>query len=607
MATAWSAAAAAAALPRQTLRLFLALLLLVSCNAESKVAPFDEAESLTHDLTRARELYRQVATKDADAVQRDRAAIRAARIDWYVFHDAASARTWLGRVGPASSRRAAASVETARMELELTRDFNAARAAAARALAEAKTRSDADDAHVLHAAAAIEEARVSRRCPAPALNTAVAEVRAVIDEAGPTVDTSLLLLGGALMAGDDANALQAWRWYYADTPGAVPPSIPARRELGLALAKARLYELAELVLADPCAPIPPDAATQELTTYAASLRHLRAIAAEQHRAIARGVNDDGAAKKKVQAETEALWNALPWTGARPKFSLPAARKELDRRFGTVANLSDVDGAMNIILGHRIVDEQRQVEQYGRRAPTRFVQLDGMVATGYLAWVTRGSTGTGGWSGDDGIVQIRPMYADGPIHRWRRIADPELRAQREQEIADETRRDDERAKDGALAYFAGLDMRLQQQYAERLRDSLAAQGLRGDALRDAFIARVREEEFAYSIWAHEGRHAIDQKLLGIDDDKELEFRAKLSQVTFAPAPRAALSAILSQLGGGGAHATANERVLRGVEQWMRAHAAAIAGLEAAKPLLPQMDRLTDEQLREAFRSQDPLAR
>jgi hypothetical protein len=40
-------------------------------------------------------------------------------------------------------------------------------------------------------------------------------------------------------------------------------------------------------------------------------------------------------------------------------------------------------------------------------------------------------------------------------------------------------------------------------------------------------------------------------------------------------------------------------------WMRAHA--VAGVDLTKPLMPQLDKLSDEQLRAAFRSLDPYAK
>ena len=48
-------------------------------------------------------------------------------------------------------------------------------------------------------------------------------------------------------------------------------------------------------------------------------------------------------------------------------------------------------------------------------------------------------------------------------------------------------------------------------------------------------------------------------------------------------------------------------MRGLVAWMREHGSDIGGLDLARPLLPQFDLLTDEQIRAAFRSMDPLAR
>jgi hypothetical protein len=58
--------------------------------------------------------------------------------------------------------------------------------------------------------------------------------------------------------------------------------------------------------------------------------------------------------------------------------------------------------------------------------------------------------------------------------------------------------------------------------------------------------------------------------------------------------------------GGGHGLANARIMKGLAAWMEAHAREIPGLDASRPLLPQFDRLTDEQMREAFRSMDPWA-
>jgi hypothetical protein len=97
------------------------------------------------------------------------------------------------------------------------------------------------------------------------------------------------------------------------------------------------------------------------------------------------------------------------------------------------------------------------------------------------------------------------------------------------------------------------------------------------------------------------------MLGRFNAEEQEYRAKLSQVVFAPRPRLALHGTMSAtVGDRTPHGRANERVLRGILAWMQAHAGEIAGLDPAAPLLPQLPRLSDAQLREAFSSLDPLA-
>jgi hypothetical protein len=278
--------------------------------------------------------------------------------------------------------------------------------------------------------------------------------------------------------------------------------------------------------------------------------------------------------------------------------------ELSKRFGAVISLGETEGILNLLFGHRVADETHTVEQYGHRGSVHFIQLDGMIAGGYAAWVTHGQSGTGGWIGTDAVYQIRPMYVDGPLTLWRRIEDPAERERANEEIARETTRDLERAKDKAIVALPGLTLRLRQQYGDALRRRLEQDGLHGDALRDAFVRTASADKLASSIWAHEGRHSID-KAAGITDSVELEFRAKLSEVVYAPAPRVSMGSILAPVGGKGAHAQANERVLRGVAAWISAHATEIAGFDATAPALTQLDRLTDEQMREAFRSIDPL--
>ena len=145
---------------------------------------------------------------------------------------------------------------------------------------------------------------------------------------------------------------------------------------------------------------------------------------------------------------------------------------------------------------------------------------------------------------------------------------------------------------------------------RLLSELRATGLEDSDLRLAFIAEIERIDLESSIIAHEGRHAIDARssFSFMRRGAEKEFRAKLSEVAFSSAPFLALGGgILSKnIGDGSSHGDANERILKGVVEWMEEHGDTIDNLDSEIPLLPQLDRLTDEQLREAFRSMDPMA-
>jgi hypothetical protein len=525
-------------------RILPLILLALSCAATPPDRAFDEAEAIAHqqDQKRVRDLYRAAAKGDPDPLRREKAALRAANLEWRVFRSAAAARELLAPLDTTDAH-----CERARVELELTHDISAARAAATKALAAAKTKEDRQKATLASARISIEEKRYA---------DAVTAITTIIDAAGPRTMTSRLLLRAAILAGDDATALRAFRWYYADVPQLVPAAIANRQELGHALAKARLYQEAALILDDPA-----------IDAYAAALERIEKLVDEHYRKAATGDESQRTFRKAVLKE-------LP--------------KDAASRFGAVYTFGETDNVSGMHFGHRVLDERRTVEQYGHRGAIRFILLDNMIANGFMVWILDGRSGTGGWNEKDLVYQVRPMYANGPINAWLSLTDPEQRAKKDREIADETRRDAERIKAGPVVALRGLELRLLRQYLQSLHDAVPS--------RDAFIARYRREEFDHSIWAHEGRHAIDHTVFDIDDEHELEYRAKLAEIAFAASPRLALSGgILAPVGGGTGHGEANKRLLEGLLRVTRVKD------------LTQLDRLTDDELRQAARTLDPLSR
>jgi hypothetical protein len=547
------------------------------------VNALDDAQRayIDRDFRKARELFHSAAETDPDPERRVRALARAANIEWRIFHDLGAARKTL-----ANSNEAPALIERARAEADLAHDYAAARSFAAKALAAAEKRQQKRQAVMVDSEAAltpVREGRLAGRCvPADSLAVVEKAIQQVIDRDGPLIGPDRILLQCAILLKDRPAMLRAWRWYYGSLRDVVPED---RRGLGEALANAKFFDEAALVLDDPCAPARiADPASREIVSYAAALRRIRTITNEHYRQLSLG-NDD---TKQFREDVERLRQ-------------PAAEK----RFRAVVRKGQTGGVEDMHYGHAVLDATYDIEQYGNKAQLHFIALDGLVSSGYMNWQTDGGGGSGGWNSSEGIYQLRPMYADGPVGDWLVVSDREVRATRNKEAADESKRDETRDPSSAPL---GTKLRMELESNDHLLAELRKKGLEGDALRVAFIDRVRQDVFASSILAHEGRHAIDASRFVIRGSATLEFRAKLSEVAFAPDPRRAVTTgIFVQLDAASAHGQANRQVYEGLTKWMREHAGQIAGLDSSKPLLPQFDKLTDDQMRQAFRSMDPIAK
>lgn len=154
--------------------------------------------------------------------------------------------------------------------------------------------------------------------------------------------------------------------------------------------------------------------------------------------------------------------------------------------------------------------------------------------------------------------------------------------------------------------------MRRQAGQSLLAELRSRGLKGPDLKLAFITELSRRIQASSILAHEGRHALDLRdpmRNFFRSRAEKEFRAKLSEVALAPDPRIALTGgILSaNIGDDSSHGQANLRIMKGLVRWMTENQGDIQGFDQSRPVLPQVDLLTDDQLREAFRSMDPWAK
>jgi len=258
-----------------------------------------------------------------------------------------------------------------------------------------------------------------------------------------------------------------------------------------------------------------------------------------------------------QREPAALRRALGRELATmwPKLSFDAAVAQMEKEYGGVLQVHGRDA----LIAHKILDKALLVDQYGHKGRVRFVVLDGVVSNGEGDRI-------GGTGNAKAIYQVRPPFADGPLWMWDRV----------------------QAKTPATQ----VGQRLQLQYLEQV--------LAATQTRDAFIARIERDAFHYIMVLHEGRHAIDDALHVNLQTWELEYRAKLSQVALTEtAARVSAADIFAGPKDDTPHGRANAKLVRDLTRWMKTNAPHLT--------IDQFDQLTDEQIRGAFRSLDPLAK
>ncbi|HEX8691904.1 MAG TPA: hypothetical protein VF746_05775 [Longimicrobium sp.] len=556
-----------------------------------------------------------------------------ALLAWRYRGDERRAHAHYRRALRAGALRSRTHAGIARMEREAGRSAEAWEAAE-RALDAAESRGDSAAALVELARTAVEpalEARLGGHPLAPgergAVERALRRLEPLVRAEPGLLEPARVQLTAALLLDDGPAALAAWRSYFLsvryDSAGvlagprrALEAVLPAwrgprastaeRRALALALAGSRLFPEAALVaVGDPR--VGGDPEVRAAAAWADFTREAREAADSYYRSTALGRGRPDSLRSALSDAARRLWDVLRPGEPAPAFGIERFRREVERRFGAVADLGTTAGYYDLHMGHAVVDREQVVEQYGRRARLRYVALDEMVSNGFQTWAWDGESAHGGWADPDVIYEVRSARAGIPVRAWAALADPKERARQAERIARDSAEDWRRAARDPYAFLPGMRWRLQRDAAGRIAARLRARGLRGAALREAFVAEYERAVLESDIFGHEGRHAIDQRVHAAKNGADSEFRAKLSEVAFAPEPRLSLANLVHpNLGDRTPHGQAGLRFMRGLEAWMRAHAAEVRGLDPARPLLPQAPLLGDAQLRAAARSMDPFA-
>jgi hypothetical protein len=580
------------------------------------------------DLERATELFEEIAA-NGNSGARMQAELTLAWMDYRVHDRPDAARGRLSQVIKRNKGRAEPHIVLSRIEIA-QHNYVAARKAANRALELAETREQARDAQILFAWAVIEEATLARlapddsvanRSPNPALlQEALVVLRDIVETEPGELRSSRLLLATALLLDDGDSVLLAWRSYYWVAAGKEPEELVEpyailkeilprwqglesptedRERLIRALANSRFFDEAALVALDPRLEGELSVEAAEVAAYAQFLHSLQERMDEYYRDVANG-RWKTTPRRIFQKEIGAFCEVV----CSEPGNFNEAYALIRDRFGAAWHFRS--GGRDLYMGHAIVDEERTIEQYGQEATFRYLRLDGLVSHGVRSWLFDQLYHVGGWADRHQIVTYRPFRVNLLLNLARPILDPEAREAFEDSIARNSREDERRAAENPYADLPGLNQRLRLRSLDGIWAEASAQGLTGSELRMCFLAELDAVWTEGPMFAHEGRHVIDFRL-GIASNVELEFNAKLAETTFCRYPGIPLgSNVLHPNVGPNGHGEANLRIVQGLVAWIEAHADEIEGLDLSRPLLPQLDLLTDDQLRAAARSLDPLA-
>ncbi len=377
----------------------------------------------------------------------------------------------------------------------------------------------------------------------------------------------------------------------------------------LALSKSRFYPLIESLSAEF-----PTANNREADEIMAFCRYRKAM--EDHiYSFYRDIAFHRESLSKFEAGIKAInlnvWQVL-CPGRDCNNSVEVFRKTLLDRFGTLLYFH-TKGSIHVYFGgSAVVREVRPFETYGYKTDFDFALVDFVFGNVFDYWYNNQGFLIGGWNEGGINSHFRRNTTYGPIWVWNeRIKTQEARDKWKNQVDRETMHNDSVAAISPLADLPGLRDRLEYRFNMKVLDSLQALNLSQTALRTAFIRTLWEYENDHNYW-HEGRHNLDTQLRvkGYRNMDSTEYWAKLSQIAFARMPSLELKMVMNYhptTGPDNGHTAADAKLVRQFYEWMQAHRNEIQGLDEHRPLLCQVDLLTEEQIRNIARSYDPLYR
>ena len=570
---------------------------------------------------------------DSAASPRDRAVARRelARVAWLIDADPAAARSQL----ELAEAWADEPCQTAALLVRVLRESGQPAKAVHAAAAHGAQCTEGRDALLVQEARAwadlaMEKSGSSR---SRALTKMKSSLEGLTAEGRRGLDASRLNIDLGLLSSTPERAFEGWQSYFWLAKREVPPAlledfpnsrelfrralVPSARlkdeiELLQLLVRAGFYpeakQFATLHNVTRRAQAHPDRDWSSIEAYFLFRAAIERMTLIHYRSLAHGKNGGEVYQKEIT-------KLIDRTAAKLASRFPAANasaKDLLRRaWGLHFTVGLTGGYMSLHLGHVIEDVRENIEQHGRTGAVERIVLENMVSNGYESWLWDGWAQAGGWAEAGArLIQVRTSYVGSVLNALAfRLGRP-ARARADADLPEREKRDDEILQRKDVADLPGLAERLRLQTIDQILADMKSEGEAPDD-DNAFQGRYWRALVGATITIHEGRHVLDQMQYAGEralSSEELEFRAKLSELQFGEYPRLSLGKMVNgQIGGESSHGKANTRILRGLGLWIQSNSAAIEGFNTNRPVLPQIDKLSDKQIRVFACSRDPACK
>ncbi|WP_340114389.1 hypothetical protein [Maribellus mangrovi] len=433
-----------------------------------------------------------------------------------------------------------------------------------------------------------------------------------------------LYLGLALILNDKEKIKDSWKVYFRIPQDKNVTGILAEAEINIdkglqskdsinylaeGLAYSRFYDYAVMIINENSIELNQNPDLKDIYNYYIYLKDIEKLIFGYYRDKLFNHASDEKYLNDYYSLCIALWNNLDWGSNKPMFYEKAFEEELFKRFGAIINNGKGGNQIGFFVGHSVVNEKRSIEQYGRKTDLTYLSLDYIIGNIFPHWYF-GFFGIGGWATTDNeVLQIREIYANMPVDAWYKITDKQKRANWERSINEKLIVEDSIATKNPYSILEGVSEKIKFNQYNLLLDSLKKIYKNEQELKIAFISTLERISVYSSIFCHESRHLLDSYKDYPNNSiefssEEKEFRAKLSELSFSYYPKLTFAEAILRYEGT-AHENANTRIIKGIVDWMDINKFVISGLDKSKPLLPQLDLLTNKQIVQAIQNIDPL--